>query len=314
MWMVWKRLVTEDLGIKVASLVLALAVYVHVFSTGDRVSTFPVPLQIVGLPQDLVYEGAVPGHVDVRIAGTGTELWKLRTHPIVAEIDLRDARPGHLQRPITISDVLLPVGADVRTISLESPKVLSLQIDRKVQRTVPVAVRLVGALDPGITLSGRPKATPATLRVTGGEHQLSTLDSLRTEGIALGGRSHELRTSVRIEVPRGTVLERDSVIVEVPIERRERRSMGPVRVAVSGPFARAWVASPESVRVVLQGPASLLDGVTAAALTARTDTQGGPAPVEDAAVRVRASLGSKHRGIEVVGTDPAEVTLVRKNR
>src|SRR5690606_23324191 len=160
---------THNIGIKLASLILALSIYAHVLSSEDREGVFHSPLQVVGLPEGLTFEGEVPERIPVRIQARGTELWKLRTQTVFAQIDLGEARPGLLQRPVSTQDVVLPPGSDAQVEAIITPVILSLQVETLSTRAVPVAVRLTGDLDPGWIRVGRAAAEPETIRVEGPE-------------------------------------------------------------------------------------------------------------------------------------------------
>ncbi|MCA9728114.1 MAG: YbbR-like domain-containing protein [Candidatus Eisenbacteria bacterium] len=307
-----RKFVTHNLGIKLASLILALAIYAHVLSSEDRESVFSVPLEVVGLPEGLTYEGTVPSRIQVRVEARGTELWKLHTQSLRAEIDLGEARPGMLQRPVTTEDVVLPPGADAQIKSIVRPVVLSLQVEPLVSRPVPVSVRFRGGPDPGTMRTGRATAEPETVRVEGPKTRVEALDSLRTEGIALIGRSHPLEARVRVVHPEGVWLAVDSVTVQVPIERVEQRSFGPVRVLLTPVLGSAWRAEPESVRVIVEGPVSWMEGVQSRDMTARIHVR--TAPDSTVRVPVQAVLGPKFARLVPVGTDPDSVTIRRRAR
>jgi hypothetical protein len=303
---------TYNIGIKLASLILALSIYAHVLSSEDREGVFHIPIEVVGLPDGLTYEGVVPEKIPVRIQARGTELWKLRTQSIFAQIDLGEARPGLLQRPVSTQDVVLPPGTDAQVEAIITPVILSLEVETLSTRTVPVAVRLTGALDPGWTGMGRAVVQPETIRVEGPESRVEALDSLRTEGIALNGRSHPLETRARVIPPEGVWLKVDSVTVTVPIERLVQRAVGPARVTLPPDAARGWIAEPDSVWVILEGPESLIEQASIRDVTARAIPRTG---IEEGGfAAIQPTVSARHRRLRAVGADPDTVLLVRKSR
>jgi YbbR domain-containing protein len=303
---------THNIGIKLASLILALAIYAHVLSSEDREGVFDVPIEVVGLPEGLTYEGQVPEEIPVRIQARGTELWKLRTQSLVVQIDLREARPGLLQRPVSTQDVVLPAGSDAQVEAILSPVVLSLQVEPLATRVLPVAVRLEEDLDPGWVRAGRATAEPETIRVEGPESRVESLDSLITEGIALTGRSHPLTARVRVVHPEGVWLAEDSVTVTVPVERLVQRALGPARVQLPAQQAGAWITEPDSVWVILEGPESLIEQVANTDVAARAILRNRVA--EGAAVPIQPTVSARHRRLRTVGADPDTVTLLRRSR
>jgi len=304
---------THNIGIKLASLILALSIYAHVLSSEDREGVFHIPLQVVGLPEGLTFEGEVPERIPVRIQARGTELWKLRTQTVFAQIDLGEARPGLLQRPVSTQDVVLPPGSDAQVEAIITPVILSLQVETLSTRAVPVAVRLTGDLDPGWIRVGRAAAEPETIRVEGPESRVASLDSLRTEGIALTGRSHPLETRARVIPPDGVWLKVDSVTVRVPIERLVQRAVGPAPVTLPSNVARTWMAEPDSVWVILEGPESLIDQASTREVTARAIPRTG-IDEESGYGAIQPTLSARLRGLRVVGADPDTVVLVRRAR
>lgn len=304
---------TDNIGIKLASLILALAIYAHVLSSEDREGVFNIPVEVVGVPEGLTYEGTVPEKIPVRVQARGTELWRLRTQSLFAQIDLRDARPGLLQRPVSTQDVVLPPGSDAQVEAIISPVVLSLQVEPLSVRTLPVAVRLSGEPDPGWIRAGRATVRPETIRVEGPKSRIEALDSLRTEGIAPTGRSHPLETQVRVVHPEGVWLAVDSVSVVVPMERLVQRAIGPTRVQMPSALAGTWIPDPDSVWVILEGPESLIDLVSPKDVTARA--MPGAGSVEGrTAVRIQPNASLRDRRVRTVGADPDTVILIRRPR
>ena len=86
-----RQKIFENLGIKITSLVLALAVYAHVYSQQDHTAVLQAPLVIEGLPPGMTYQGETPSSVKLRIRATGSDLFKLRAQPpkVVVNIQAR---------------------------------------------------------------------------------------------------------------------------------------------------------------------------------------------------------------------------------
>ena len=308
-----RRTLTENLGIKLASLLLALLVYAHVYSQQDQVSVLQIPLVVEGLPRGLTYRGEVPPSIHVRIRARGGELLKLRTQTPRAVIRLADPKAGQLQRPVTTEDVVLPPESDARVEAVTDPVVLSLNIEPVLASGRPIAVPLRGVPSDGFTRYGPVRVWPETLAVTGPAGQVAALDSIRTEEVDLNGRSETVGETVHFQLPAGLRARTDRVSVHIPIVPELRRTYGPLRVTLPPEMRASWIVEPDSVRVRLAGPAPMVEPISASQLRPRAVPP--ELGTEEEVVLVQVALPPSLRSqVQVEAVEPSTVTLVRRKR
>ena len=215
-----RQSIFQNLGIKVTSLVLALAVYAHVFSKEERIMVLSCPIVIEDLPPGLAFAGEVPSDVRVKVRARGGDLVRFRGQTPLVVVRLKDARPGLLQRPLTAEDVVFPSGFRAQVEGMMDRTTLSLDIERTRKKTLPIVPTLAGELEAGVAISGRIHVIPDTLTVRGPESLLKGLDSLHTEEISLDGRSNSLEEQVEVRVPRGLRPGQASTRVRIDLVRR----------------------------------------------------------------------------------------------
>lgn len=308
-----RNVLMRNLGIKVASLILALSVFAHVRSSEDREFDVAVPLHLIGLPDDLTYRGEVPREVPVRVRARGLEEWRLRAQPPQVRIDLSDALPGLLQRPVTIEDVRLGPGSNAEVRSILTPLSLSLQIEPLVERTLPVECRVGGDPIAGMVQFGPIGVRPDSLWARGPKSLVEPLAAIRTEEVDITGRNQTVVERVLLEAPEGVELEVETVELRVPIVLVQSRKVGPVAVQLPGSLARQWVADPESVAVVLEGPVPLLRSVERSEVAVRAEPRT-PVRAEQDSVALRPLLAQRIQGaIRALGSEPEVVRIVRRS-
>ena len=309
-----RETLTHNLGIKISSVVLALFIYAYVYSKEEQETILQVPMALAGLPEHLTYQGDVPDRVRVRVRARGVELWRLRAQPPQAVIELREAEPGQLLRPVTTSDVRLPSGVVAQVRQIVDQPDLRLQIERMVSRRVPVQPVLTGRPGAGATRYGDLEVDPDSVSIEGAESLVEPVKELRTEEINLDGRSTSLEEWVRVKGPDGLSLSTEEVWVRVPVERLVERTMGPVEVRLPPALSLTWTTQPESVDVQMRGPASLLDDVVPGGLEVRAVPQ---QPIEgeqsDVPLQLKFDAGIDPQ-LSVIGFVPEAVALIRRAR
>ena len=309
-----REIVLHNLGIKIASVVLATFVYLHVFSSENREFILNVPIALVGLPEGLTYLTEVPKSVPVRMEAEGFEHWRIRTRPPTALINLSEARAGLLQRPVTIEDVRMPGNSSANLKGIETPTVLALDIENLIEKVLPVRPVVRGQPGDQAVLYGETKILPDSAQVRGPESLVSPLTTIPTEEIDLDGRNKSVEEPFDLVSIEGVELDRASVRVSIPIVPIERRVVGPLSVRIPASLGPAWTTSPESVNVVLEGPTPLLETVEL------TDVEVRAVPIppvgeEQESVELLLTLNQRlEPHMQSVSPEPETVLLVRRAR
>lgn len=306
-----RQALLSNLGIKITSVILALAVYAHVFARDEREAVVLLPLAVEGLPPGLICRGDVPRDVRVRVRARGLELIKMRAMPPRVVIRLEQAREGLLQRPVTGSDVVLPAESAAIILGLSEPVDLALAIERRISRTLPIAVAVRGQPADGHAQIGPLEARPDTLTVSGPESLVGAIDSLRTEPVDLSGRAVSFTTEAVLILPADLQTRLDRVFVRVSIVGVIRRDFGPIRVGLPPSLRDRLSVEPESARVVLVGPEAVVSRLTPQEVRLRVEVAAAREAEDLAPVRalLPASVRTQVRVIEI---DPPAVILVRR--
>jgi YbbR domain-containing protein len=257
------RFVTENLGIKIVSLLFAVLLWLYVTAQIGETQTFRVPIDLVNIPDSLAVVSDVPKEVTVTMRGARSELMKLRfLSKIRGTVDLGSARRGRVVVPLSAAILNLPARFPARDATIDSPKSLLLDFERIVSAYVPVTPMFRGSIPKGMILVGQPSVNPAQVFVRGSAAAMSGVTSIETEPIDLSGRKNgfseevPLRVGARLEaVPR-------SVRVEIDIAKRAVRTMTwipPTLLQVENGYRVE--CSPASAALTVEGPENLVNGL-----------------------------------------------------
>src|SRR6266850_5663683 len=105
-----RGLLFDNLGLKLTALLLALLVYLHVYTERPAHMMFSFPIQISDLDSTLSLSGPVPSAVLAELRGTGKQLIRLRLGEPVLKISLAGVGRGRFERSLTSDD--LPSASD----------------------------------------------------------------------------------------------------------------------------------------------------------------------------------------------------------
>jgi YbbR-like protein len=273
-----RGLLFDNLGLKLVALLLAVMVYLNVYT--DRPATMIVafPLQFTDLSDSLALAGPVPAQIRAEVRGTGKQLIRLRLTEPSVKVSLAGVGVGHFERVIDMSDLPLPSGSRLQLERMVTPRTIELDVDRLVHKRVPVAVRVVGAPAPGSAWDGSASVEPATVLVSGPAREMATIDSVRLTAISISGRRDTLQATVgpsRLEP--GCISEPATVQVTLAIDvEATRRTV----VDVESPRgAEDLTVSPASVAVIVTGPRSRMSALDLEAQRVHWTT---PGPVTNA--------------------------------
>ena len=177
-----------------------------------------VPTKLENLPAGLVIVGQPLKEVAVTIRGRESALATLREEKRFCTVDLAGVEAGLATLTIGESNLELPRGISIVRIN---PTSITLRLESKQTKTVPVSITLTDSPAPGYKVS-LTLATPSTLRISGPEKTLEQIDQLATQPISLKDVSESFKKEITLDLPEGVTGATGSVtplvLVQVNIE------------------------------------------------------------------------------------------------
>jgi len=310
-----RRHVFANAGLKLIAFVLAVILYGHVFTSQENELVLDLPLALRGVPEGLTWSGDLDEEARVRFRGLGVDLLKLRARLERArvQVDVSEARPGHYQRPIVTDDVVLPPDLRVQPLEVVAPREIFLEFDRLLLERLPVVPRVTGRVAAGYTVHGRTVLEPDSVVVRGAAALLRGLEQVATETIDLTGASDVVTRRVGLALREGLRAVPPEVTVRVTIEEVVSRTFTELPVEVlRSRGVELRELEPRTGMVVVSGPASVVESLTAGELSASIDARGlppGGTYTLMASVELRRAAAAGAVSIEPVKPEKFEVTL-----
>jgi YbbR domain-containing protein len=231
---VWGRvrdLLFENLGLKVASVLLALLLYAHVVTDQEREQVVQIPIAAVGLADSLTSVGQLPPRVAVKVRGKWKDLIRLNlTRPFLS-IDLASAKPGEFQTSITSEDIsrrAIPpeLSRMISVTEVLDPRSVDLTIEPKATRSLPVRARIVGTPAAGYVLDSVPAVDPESVRVMGPARLMREIDTLYTVAVDITGERERIQRQVSLALPANVAnLETRRCVVTIRLARTDSDSL-----------------------------------------------------------------------------------------
>lgn len=253
-----RGLVTENLNLKILSVLLAILIHLVVRKDKVREFAFPVPLALQNVAEGWVFIGERPDRLEVRVRGRWSgirELMAGKSQRVVA--DLKDYQDGerYVLDPRILQQQLAAEGVEVLSVK---PSGIDVKLERLLRRQVPVQVSTTG--DPsygfGVGANGI-KVTPLLVEVSGPTSQVRKIRHVRAAPIDLTGADSDLRVRSRLlRVAGGRVkFNVEEVAVAIKLDEREiKRTLPPRPILVRGcPDNNRCLLEPSEARLTVRG-------------------------------------------------------------
>jgi YbbR domain-containing protein len=216
---IWRRL-THNLIWKLASLALAVALWLAVVGQPELVAIQPVPLLYRNLPRNLLLLSDAPDQVRAELRGASGRLTRETLSEVFAAVDLSGVNnPGTQTFTLSESDFSLPQGiAFLRTV----PSQVSLRFDRVFTKAVPVQIQLTGSLPPGYRLAAQ-SVRPESLQVSGPESSVRGIQLAKTDPVDLSSvrQNTDVKVNAFVAEQRAQFTSPPLVTVHLTIEKTE---------------------------------------------------------------------------------------------
>jgi YbbR domain-containing protein len=179
-----KRLLTENFGWKLLSLLVAFALWATIGRDAETATSVAARVQYKNLADDLDISSGMPGEVTLELRGPSRRLQQDNLAAVSVVLNFAHVEgPGERTFNINSNDTNLPLGV---AFSRAIPAQIRLRFDHILTRDIKVEPRYSGAPPAGYELL-RGELHPPTLRVKGPESHVAGVTALQTDPIDLSG-------------------------------------------------------------------------------------------------------------------------------
>jgi YbbR domain-containing protein len=265
----WVAFLGRHKGLKLLSLLLAVALWFAVGGEERTEVTLSMALEFANIPPHLMVTSEVPPSLQVRVMGPQGLVRKLSQGRLTYALDLTGLKSGRHSFPLGPASFSFPRGVVVTRIQ---PSFVNLTLAPTITRTLPIMPVLEGAPPEGYEVT-EIKTRPAQITVTGPATEFAGLKAIPTLPLDVSNLSAPatLTTDVDFKNLHLTPREQVPVLADITVEpKRITRTISGIPV-VANP--RPAHLSPSQVTLTLQGPGQQLRDLKASDLKARVDTR-----------------------------------------
>ena len=211
-------IVFNNLGWKLASVVLALLLWFALVGEQDMATSVSAPVEFKNIPKDLEISSDVIERLRLEIQGPAAKLTSTALAHSRLVLDLRDvSSSGERTFSVLQSDLNLPAGV---ALNRAVPAQVRLRFERRVEREVPVKIRLGDPATAGYRVTDE-SVEPGLVRVIGPESRVLQVRFAETDPIDLGGvtESGDFQTRIFVNDPQVRLASSPMVRVKVKVEK-----------------------------------------------------------------------------------------------
>jgi YbbR domain-containing protein len=252
--------VRRNLGLRAIALLLAITLWVFV-NAGQRGALIPMRVAVSyrGLPAGLVIVNQRPDFVQIEVRGPRTLLSLLDPDRLTLRLDLSAVTMGQAVFRISPEMFNVPRQTDVTRIS---PSQIVLDVDRTIDRQVPVHVNVLGLPAHGYGVESV-KATPPSVMVRGPSRFVAHIDNVQTSPIEVNGAKADFEQPTQLIAPSERVTLEGPLTIQAAVEIGEvmaNREFHGLPVEVRDSVYKSKV-EPMHIAVTVRGPVNQLSSL-----------------------------------------------------
>lgn len=209
-----KKLLFENIGLKIAAVLISVLLWFFVTSRGQSEMSFGVPIEFKDVPIGLGISSASSKSANVTVRAQERVMKSLRPSDIRVFVDLSKARKGDMIFHINKDDVKLPYAMTVTNID---PSTVKVKLDETVTKAVEVRPLITGVPDSGFSIKSV-EVNPKSIVIQGMQNEVRKIREIGTEPMDISG-ARETQTQELAVDPGGANIrpERNTVRVTVII-------------------------------------------------------------------------------------------------
>jgi len=212
-----KQFFTHNIGWKLLSLLIAVAIWIAVAREPELATSLSVPVEFKNLPEDLDIGANVPERMHLEIRGPSGRLSRDNLTDIALILDLADAHPGERTYTMHPFNFNLPSGTTFyRTV----PSQITLTFDHLETESVKILPRYSKPPQPGYSVRSY-TIVPENIPIRGPEERVKRIDRVWTDPVDLSGviSSAEFHTHVNLGDAQVRLDGPNTITLKVTLER-----------------------------------------------------------------------------------------------
>ena len=195
------------------AIVIAIALWLQVHGQGEGSVSLEVPLQVEGLPADMMIVNDLPDHVRVTVKGLQSRLKDIRQQALTIPLDASDiTTPGVVARSLQLKEVSVPAGLRIEKVQ---PDRVELQVDKITTRSMPLHAHF--ELPEGWQVRFV-SIEPLEVELAGPEVWLESLTKVETTPIRLELKSGLFMVKTGVESPSGKAIRLVDSKIEISVK------------------------------------------------------------------------------------------------
>jgi YbbR domain-containing protein len=175
--------VLDNLGLKIFSLLFAVALWLIVARDPIAEVAITVPIEFHHVPENLDINSENIPTAQVRVRGAARLIHGLRPEEVHVEVDLAGAKPGERTFDLTAQQVHQPT--DLQVVQVV-PSQFRISLDSILTRTVEVRPRVTGNFASGLRIA-RIEVSPSAVTISGPRSRVEKVESATTDPIDASG-------------------------------------------------------------------------------------------------------------------------------
>jgi YbbR domain-containing protein len=212
-----KRLLSENLGLKVTALALALLMWLTLSSEPPVEKAIGIPLEYRNIPPGLEFSSPPVWNIDVQVRIPGRSQ-TVTERDFTAFVDLKSVGEGEKVIYLTQDNVRSPFRVDVLKIT---PSRITLVLERTTERMVPIDPTIDGLPAPNYEVIDA-TVFPSTITISGPHSRVERITRARTETVSVAGKNSDVIALANVIVD-DTNVRQDTRPIQVKVKIQEKR-------------------------------------------------------------------------------------------
>jgi YbbR domain-containing protein len=191
-----KKFLFKNFSLKIASLLLAIILWLVASSRGQSEMFIDVQLEFMNIPSGLEMIHSSDKAISLNIKGPEKYIKNIKPSDIRAFIDLNKAKKGESIYYVTKDNIQMP-----RSITLlnVSPSSVTITTEETVTKTVRVIPVITGVPERGYTLQAN-EVVPKDIQIEGIQSEVRKIRNIKTESVDITGAKETFAQEMKLDL------------------------------------------------------------------------------------------------------------------